>query len=206
MTAGLLYLARVPNTSDPWVAAPGVPGSLLPPAGYVVDMLPGQLVYGLGLAILVAPLSTALMASVPSSRAGIASAINNAVSRAGAPLVSAILFVALSAAFYPTLATLIPGLDVSAPAFRAAVQPLSRPDPALGPAVAEAARRASTDAFQRAMLVTAALMAIGAAVNGIGLRPVTPGETGGEGAVGAAPASSAAPPQEPGAASSPPSA
>ena len=115
------------------------------------------------------------MASVPSRRAGIASAINNAVSRAGAPLVSALLFIALSATFYPALASLVPGLDVSAPAFRAAVQPLTPPDPALGPAVAAAAREASTAAFHLAMLVAAALLAAGAAVNGIGLRPGAPG-------------------------------
>jgi hypothetical protein len=166
----------------------------MPPAGYLVDILPGQLLYGIGLVILVAPLSTALMASVPSRRAGVASAINNAVSRAGAPLVSAVLFIALSATFYPALASLVPGLDVSDPAFRAAVQPLAPPDPALGSAVAAAAREASTVAFHLAMLVAAALMATGAVVNGIGLRPGAPGAAEGEA------------PQAPVAASPPPSA
>ena len=85
MAAGLLYLARVPSTSGAWLAVHGRSRFVPAAAGYLVDILPGQLVYGLGLAILVAPLSTALMASVPSSRAGIASAINNAVSRAGRP-------------------------------------------------------------------------------------------------------------------------
>jgi MFS family permease len=175
MAAGLLYLARVPSTSEAWSAAPGDPASLLPPAGYLVDILPGQLLYGIGLALLVAPLSTALMASVPSRRAGIASAINNAVSRAGAPLVSALLFIALSATFYPALASLVPGLDVSAPAFRAAVQPLTPADPGLGSAVAAAAREASTTAVHLAMVITAALLAVGAAINRIGLRPGAPG-------------------------------
>ncbi len=55
MAAGLLFLARVPSTSDAWSAAPGEPASLVPPAGYLVDILPGQLVYGIGLAIMVAP-------------------------------------------------------------------------------------------------------------------------------------------------------
>ena len=171
MAAGLLYLARVPSTSAAWLAVPGDPASLLPPAGYLVDILPGQVVYGIGLAILVAPLSTALMASVPSRRAGIASAINNAVSRAGAPLVSALLFIALSATFYADISSLVPGLDVSDPGFRAAVQPLTAPDPTFGPAVASAARDASTAAFHLAMIGAAALLAAGAAVNGLGLRP-----------------------------------
>jgi len=175
MAAGLMYLARVPSTSEAWPAVPGDLASLLPPAGYLVDILPGQLVYGIGLAVLVAPLSTALMASVPARRAGIASAINNAVSRAGAPLVSALLFIALSATFYPALGSLVPGLDVSAPVFRAAVQPLTPPDPSLGPAVAAAAREASTAAFHLAMLVAAAFLAAGAAINQVGLRPGAPG-------------------------------
>jgi len=171
MAAGLLYLARVPANSDTWVAAPGNLASFVPPVGYLTDILPGQLLFGLGLAILVAPLSTALMGSVEPRRAGVASAINNAVSRAGAPLVSALLFIAISATFYPSLASLVPGLDVSSPALRAAVQPLAPADPAMGPDVVAAAREASTAAFHLAMIVAAALLAIGAAVNGLGLRP-----------------------------------
>ena len=81
----------------------------------------------------------------------------------------------MSATFYPALASRVPGLDVSAPAFRAAVQPLTPPDPSLGPTVAAAAREASTAAFHLTMLVAAALLAAGAAVNGIGLRPGSPG-------------------------------
>jgi DHA2 family multidrug resistance protein-like MFS transporter len=127
----------------------------------------------------VAPLSTALMGSVPARRAGLASAINNAVSRAGAPLVSALLFIALSAAFYPALAALAPGIDVGAASFRAAVQPLSAPDPSLGPTVAAAAREASTTAFHLAMFAAAALLTVGAAVNGFGLHPTEPAAAAG---------------------------
>ena len=171
MAVGLLYLTRVPATSGAWVVDPGSLASFVPPADYLVDILPGQLVFGLGIAILVAPLSTALMGSVEPRRAGVASAINNAVSRAGAPLVSALLFIAISATFYSALASLVLGLDVTSPEVRAAVQPLAPADPALGAAVAAAAREASTAAFHLAMLVAAALFAIGAAINGLGLRP-----------------------------------
>jgi hypothetical protein len=132
-------------------------------------VLPGQLVFGIGLAILVAPLSTALMGSVPSRRAGLASAINNAVSRAGAPLVGALLFIALSAVFYPALATLVPGLDTSSSSFRALVQPLTTPDASVGAQVVAAAAEASTTAFHLAMLVTAGLLASGAVINWVGM-------------------------------------
>jgi MFS family permease len=48
---------------------------------YARDILPGVLVLGLGLAATVAPLTAAILADVGEARAGIASAINNAVSR-----------------------------------------------------------------------------------------------------------------------------
>jgi EmrB/QacA subfamily drug resistance transporter len=171
MAAGVLLLVRVASTSSAWQAVPSEPATLVPPPAYLVDILPTQLVYGLGLAILVAPLSTALMGSVPPRRAGLASAINNAVSRAGAPLVGAALFVAISATFYPVLASLLPVTDTTTAAFRVAVSPLAATDPALGGEVAAAAREASTASFHLAMGVTAALFAIGAAVCWFGLRP-----------------------------------
>jgi EmrB/QacA subfamily drug resistance transporter len=45
------------------------------------QLLPGILVFGLGLSITVAPLTSAILGSVPEDTAGIASAVNNAVSR-----------------------------------------------------------------------------------------------------------------------------
>ena len=44
-------------------------------------MLPGVLVFGLGISILVAPLTTAVLAAVSDANAGVASAVNNAVAR-----------------------------------------------------------------------------------------------------------------------------
>jgi EmrB/QacA subfamily drug resistance transporter len=177
MATGALLLARAPSTSTAWLASPSDPSTLLPPTAYLVDVLPAQLVYGTGLAIMVAPLSTALMASVPTRRAGLASAINNAVSRAGAPLVGALLFIAVSAVFYPVLASLVPGLDTSSPAVREAVQPLTMPDPSVGPSVVQAAQEASTTAFHLAMVVVALLLASGAAINWFGLRARSPAPT-----------------------------
>lgn len=50
---------------------------------YPVHLLPGILVQGLGMSMLVAPLTGSVLAAVPEGRAGIASGINNAVSRSG---------------------------------------------------------------------------------------------------------------------------
>jgi predicted MFS family arabinose efflux permease len=169
MAAGLLWFARIPSTSDPWLVDLAHPGTLLPSRDVLVDVLPAIVTFGVGVSMLVAPLTTALMSSVPVRNAGLGSAINNAISRIGSPLASAVLFIAITATFYPALAAKVPGLDVNAPELREAVQPLTRPSPAAPPAVAAAAREASTDAFRLAMLVAALLCAAGAAVNAIGI-------------------------------------
>jgi EmrB/QacA subfamily drug resistance transporter len=59
--------------------------------GYVIDVLPGVIVFGLGLTTLVAPLTATVMASAPSDDVGIASGVNNAISRAGGLLAVAVL-------------------------------------------------------------------------------------------------------------------
>ncbi|WP_261820783.1 MFS transporter [Nocardioides sp. OK12] len=75
---------RLPLTLGPLVMAGGV--LLLLGAGratYVVGVLPGVVVFALGLALLVATLTATVLAAAPDEHAGIASGVNNAVSRAG---------------------------------------------------------------------------------------------------------------------------
>ncbi len=181
MAAGLVWLARIPSTSPAWRAEPDVAATLLPPPATLVDVAPGMLLFGIGLGILVAPLTIALMASVPVANAGLASALNNAVSRAGAPLVSAILFVAITATFYPALSTRVPGLDTNAPEVRTLVQPLTRPRPETPPELFRAAMEASTDAYRLAMLTSAALLVLGGLVGGLGFERRRNGSAAGEG-------------------------
>ena len=50
-------------------------------AFYPTQVLPGQLVFGLGLSITVAPLTAAILGAVPAHDAGIGSAVNNAIAR-----------------------------------------------------------------------------------------------------------------------------
>ncbi|MEV8213282.1 DHA2 family efflux MFS transporter permease subunit [Leifsonia sp. NPDC077715] len=50
-------------------------------ADYVTEVLPAVAVFGLGMSITVAPLTATILGAVDSARAGIASAVNNAVSR-----------------------------------------------------------------------------------------------------------------------------
>ena len=176
MGFGVLWLARLPVTSDAWPLDATDPSSWVPPQGYLVDVLPGVVVFGLGVMVMVAPLTTALMASVPVHRSGVASAFNNAVSRVGPQLIGALVFVAMTLLFTSTLQA-----DPSVPQEAiAASSPLNRPDPSLSPQVAEEVRAASRDAFGLAMLVSAGLLWLGAAINAVGIedRVVTEAQTG----------------------------
>ena len=114
---------------------------------------------------MVAPLTTALMRSVPGRQAGLASAINNAISRVGPQLAGALIFIVVTASFYSTMATLVPGLDTNSADVRAEIPPINRPADGVPPEQVAAARQASTDAFHLAMLSAAALMVAGAATN-----------------------------------------
>jgi MFS family permease len=55
-------------------------------AHYLTDVLPAVVVFGLGLATLVAPLTATALSAVPDSHAGVASGFNNAVARTGSLL------------------------------------------------------------------------------------------------------------------------
>lgn len=174
MAAGFLWYARIPAASTPWLADPSDLSTFLPPLDTLIDVILGSIVFGIGISFLVAPLTTALMASVPVQKAGLGSAINNAVSRVGQPLIGAALFIGITATFYPSLASRIPGVDLESRELREQVQPLTSVPPDVDPELALAAREASTDAFHLAMLVSAGLCLVGAAVNAFGIRNPSP--------------------------------
>jgi EmrB/QacA subfamily drug resistance transporter len=167
MALGVLWYARVPVSSAPWRLQPGDPSSYVPTLSYLVDFLPGSVIFGLGLTMMVAPLTTALMTSVPVHNSGVGSAINNAISRVGPQLAGALIFIFLTANFYAVLASKLPGVDVSSTSFRNQVSPLNTPpDPYLVAVVHDA----STSSLHLAMFVGAGLLLLGALANAIGIR------------------------------------
>ncbi len=95
---------RLPMTVGPLIAAVAVLLLSRVDSGtqYVVDVLPGGLLFGLGLAFTVAPLTATVLAAAPDRHAGIASGVNNAVARiAGLLAVAALpLIVGLDGAAY----------------------------------------------------------------------------------------------------------
>ena len=167
MGLAVLWYARVPVDSTAWRLEPGSPSTYAPPLSYFTDFLPGLVVFGIGIMVMVAPLTTALMTSVPVRNSGVASAINNAISRVGPQLAGALIFVFLTANFYADLASKVSGVDVNDPAFRASVSPLNTPADVH---LVNVVRDASTSSFHIAMTLGAALLFAGALVNAIGIR------------------------------------
>lgn len=84
---------RIPLTVGPLLCAAGMLLMLRAEAGaaYVTHVLPALVVMGLGMVTVVAPLTATVLASVESSRAGLASGINNAAARAAGLLAVAAL-------------------------------------------------------------------------------------------------------------------
>jgi EmrB/QacA subfamily drug resistance transporter len=159
---GLLLLTRVGADAD-----------------YVKDVLPGVLVFGLGLSATVAPLTATALNSVEQRHAGVASGINNGVSRMAGLLGIAVLGALIAGSFGSTVDDDVGGAGLSAQA-RSALEGAKR-DPfvppeteGLAPAEAEEVEAAATDgaesAFHLAMVVNGVLMIVGGVVAGIGIQ------------------------------------
>ena len=126
---GLLLLLRVGSDAD-----------------YLADVLPGILVFGLGLSATVAPLTATVLDSVDERHVGIASGVNNGISRVAGLLAIAVLGAIVSARF----AALAPNVS--------------------GGPLTAAAASASTSAFHLGIAIAGALMILGGLVSALGIE------------------------------------
>lgn len=145
---------------------------------YTTDVLPAMIVFSLGLAMTVAPLTATVLADAEERNAGVASGVNNAIARVGGLVGIAGVGVLIAASFSSDLDDRLASASLSAPA-RAAVEdakanPLVRPRLEGLPAadareVATAVEDASVSGFRLGMGVSAGLVIFGGILGAFGI-------------------------------------
>jgi predicted MFS family arabinose efflux permease len=130
---GLIWMGRIGTSVD-----------------YLPDLLPGVLLFGLGLAATVAPLTNTVLGSVPQHNAGVASGINNQIARVASLLAIAVVGAVVAARFEAVLGP-----------SAADAQPLSG-----GSAAVE---EASVEAYRTGLGVAGGLVVLGGVTSLIGI-------------------------------------
>jgi MFS family permease len=102
---------RLPLTAGPLLVGAGMLllATIGPGDHYATSVLPGALVFGLGLSVTVAPLTAAVLAAVDEHHLGVASATNNAVSRLAGLLAVAVVPAAAGVALDGPAGQALPG-------------------------------------------------------------------------------------------------
>jgi EmrB/QacA subfamily drug resistance transporter len=137
------YGSRLPLTIGPLVAACGIALFAVAPqnGNYWASFFPAVVVMGLGMTISVAPLTTTVMNAVPASESGLASGVNNAVSRLASLLAVAAFGSVLVSVFDHSLdqhlsqMTLSPNARVQVDAARPLLAAALNPDPIIQRAI-----------------------------------------------------------------------
>lgn len=165
----------------PLVAAVGMAWFLALDADvdYLTGLLPGLLVFGLGLAITVAPLTSTVLADADESNAGIASGVNNAIARVAGLVAIAAVGAVVAASFGSKLEDEV-GAAAQRPEVATAVeeakkQPLAAVEVEGVPgevaaSVTEAAEDASVGAFRVGIGIATALVALGGLLGLLGIQ------------------------------------
>ena len=105
--------ARLPLVVGPLIAGVGFALFMLPGvgAGYWLGYFPAVVVLGMGMTVTVAPLTTTVMNSVGAELAGVASGVNNAVSRAAAVLAIAVFGLVMAWTFDASLSAALAAMN-----------------------------------------------------------------------------------------------
>jgi hypothetical protein len=160
--AGMLWMGRAGGTVD-----------------YARDLLPGVLLFGLGLAMTVAPLTTTVLGAVDERRAGVASGVNNAVSRVAALLAIAALGAVVGARYTHELDTRAARLELDAGQRRDLSALRARPlaGAAEDPELRAVVRESSVAAYRWGVSGGGLLMVLGGTISLVGIvNPRRPAE------------------------------
>jgi EmrB/QacA subfamily drug resistance transporter len=144
---------------------------------YLRDVFPGAVIFGLGLAMTVAPLTATVLGGVDEEHAGLASGINNAIARVAGLVAIAFVGAVVSAQFASTLDAkakqIRPTLSVQAAVAEAKDRALAARAPAntgpQRPQLQAALTDASVDGYAAGMLVMAILVVAGGVVSAVGI-------------------------------------
>jgi EmrB/QacA subfamily drug resistance transporter len=180
--------SRLPLTVGPMIAAAGL--ALLARAGgggsYWTTVFPAVTVLGFGMTIVVAPLTTTAMGAVEAQHAGVASGVNNAVSRVAGLIAIAVLGVVLVRSFDVRVGAALDRLELPAPVRASIDGELPKLAGADVDAIVAADRRAAVrgaidESFAgsfRLVMNVAAMVALAAAAAGAFLPAAAPSPNG----------------------------
>jgi EmrB/QacA subfamily drug resistance transporter len=163
---------KLPLTIGPLTAAAGFAlfARTTIGGGYWTEVFPAVVVLGLGMGISVAPLTTTVMSAVDSRHAGIASGVNNAVSRVAGLLSIAVMSLILVSTFESSVQSALVLMELP-PEVRqlvnaqlsklAAAEPPPSLEPEMSRAIEQTLDSAFISGFRVVMLVAAAMAAVG---------------------------------------------
>jgi MFS family permease len=159
---GLLLLMRIDVKADYWT-----------------DLLPALIVFGLGLSMTVAPLTSTVLAAVDEKHSGVASGVNNAIARIAGLLAIAVLGAFVTTQFASVVDDRLGDRPLS-PVARDAVAeakarslstaPAQRVPPRERPVVKKALEQASESAFHLGLGIGAVLVMAGGVVSLVGIQ------------------------------------
>ena len=145
---------------------------------YLTELLPGLVIFSIGLAMTVAPLTATVLADADEHNAGIASGVNNAIARVASLIAIAAVGAVVASAFGSALRDEL-GADASRPEVARAIneaekQPLARVvvkdvPPPVRVEVAAGSRDAAVKAFHVAIAIATVLVALGGVLGLVGI-------------------------------------
>lgn len=151
---------RLPLIVGPALAGLGflllaLPGQTAGPAQFWTTFFPGIAVFGIGMGITVAPLTTTVMSALPVHYSGTASGVNNAVSRVAGVIAIAILGALALSLFQTNLASRSAALNLPAPLQQTLLAGANRlGDTPVPPGLSTAEARSVQAAIQQSFIAT----------------------------------------------------